>query len=178
MYPCFELIIEQILDEYNSILHFSFLEEDNEKISIYVYWSRNAAPPPFGQYWFLVDNVLSSNNAGIQFALRALREKENNVIGNAKSCPKCGTLLDQTSDSSTSEVNTSELSLNELARDIQCRFVGLFGQPSEWWENAKPHLTLSNVIKVLKLIVLLLVALVTGIGTFVQALVPKVNKTI
>ena len=68
--------------------------------------------------------------------------------------------------------------MNELARDIQGRFVGVFGQPSEWWENAKPHLTLSNVIKVLKLIVLLLVALVTGIGTFVQALVPKINKTI
>ena len=115
---------------------------------------------------------------GIQFILRVLREKETNVTGNIKSCPKCGSLLDQTSDSSLSEVSNTELSLNELARDIQGRFIGVFGQPTEWWENAKPHLTISNVIKVFKLIVLLLVALVTGIGTFVQVLVPKVNKTI
>ena len=85
-----------------------------------------------------------------------MREKETNVIGNIKSCPKCGSVLDQTTDSSSSEINNSELSLNELARDLQGRFVGVFGQPSEWWENARPHLTISNVIKVLKLIQILM----------------------
>lgn len=153
-------------------------KENDEKLSIYVFWSNNADAPPFGRYWFLVDNLISSGNVGIQFALRPLREKETNVTGNIKSCPKCGSVLDQTTNSSSSEIDNSELSVNELARDLQGRFIGVFGQPSEWWENAKPHLTISNVIKVFKLMVLLLVALVTGIGAFIQALVPKVNKTI
>lgn len=157
---------------------FGVLEEDDEKFSIYAYWSKNADSPPLGTYWFLVDNIILPQKGGIQFILRALREKETNVTGNIKSCPKCGSHLDQTSDSNSSEVSNTELSLNELARDLQGRFIGVFGQPSEWWENAKPHLTISNVIKIFKLIVLLLVALVTGIGTFLQALVPKVNKTI
>lgn len=142
-----------------------------------MHWAKITGPPPFGTYWFLVDNIIFLQQGGVEFILRQLREKENVNSGTLKSCPKCGTTLDQSTNSSTSQIET-ELSLNELARDLQNKFIGFFGQPSEWWENAKPHLSLSNVIKVFKLIVLLLVALVTGIGTFVQALVPKVNKTI
>lgn len=152
-------------------------KDDDDKMCIYVHWTKITEPPPFGTYWFLVDNIIFLQQGGVEFILRQLREKENVNTGKLKSCPKCGTTLDQSANSSTSQIET-ELSLNELARDLQSKFIGLFGQPSEWWENAKPHLSISNVMKVFKLIVLLLVALVTGIGTFVQALVPKVNNHI
>ena len=134
--------------------------------------------PTFGRYWFLVDNIIFPPNGGIVFILRILRERENLIFGKVKTCPKCGWSLDEPQISSISKVEASELSLNELARDLQSKFVSVFGQPSEWWENAKPHLTLQNIIKIFKLFVLLLVALVTGIGTFIQAILPKINKTI
>ena len=57
-------------------------------------------------------------------------------------------------------------------------FSNIFGQPSEWWDNAKPHLTISNIVKIVKLVTLLVVALISGTGTFLQTIVPKINKTI
>ena len=150
--------------------------DDEEKICILVSWSAVIQSPALGHYWFIVDNIIFPPKGGLEFSLKLLREKE--ALISVKTCPKCGASLDQTSESNASYAENSDLSLNELARDCQSKFISVFGQPSEWWENAKPHLSISNVIKLFKLIVLLLVALVTGIGTFVQTLVPKVNKTI
>ena len=147
-------------------------------MSIYINWAKIREPPPFGRYWFLVDNVIFSPKGGIQFILRILREKENVRTSALKECPKCGSPLDQNLESNPPKSEDEVLSLNDLARELQNKFTGVFGQPSEWWENTKPHLTLSNVIKISKLIILLIVALITGIGTFIQTLVPKVNKTI
>ena len=49
-------------------------------------------------------------------------------------------------------------------------------KPSEWWTNVKPHLTLENVFRFGKFLIVLLLAAISGTGNFLVNFASHTNK--
>ena len=127
-----------------------------------------------GHYWYYIENAYLGPSNMI-FELKLLRQ----VSGNEKSsgrCPHCGKLPIQDDSSSTHSNNQDDpLSLSEIARQLQWKFRDVI-TPTEWWTEVKPHLTLANVFKLGKFLVILLLAAVSGAGNFIIHLASHTNR--
>ena len=60
---------------------------------------------------------------------------------------------------------------------FQRQFQGFFA-PDEWWVRTKPYLTMENLVKCSKLVLLLGLAAITGLFHFMKNLLPMLNKTL
>ena len=60
---------------------------------------------------------------------------------------------------------------------FQRQFQGFFA-PDEWWVRTKPYLTMENLFKCSKLVLLLGLAAITGLFHFMKNLLPMLNKTL
>ena len=65
--------------------------------------------------------------------------------------------------------------LHPIARQIQWRFRDVI-TPSEWWTDIKPHLTLENVFKLGKFLLVLFMAAITGTGHFIIHIASHTNR--
>ena len=97
------------------------------------------------------------------------------VSGNEKSsgrCPHCGKLpLSDTHNSSTDD----PLNLSEIARNLQWKFRDII-TPSDWWTDVKPHLTLDNIFRFGKFLIVLLLAAISGTGNFLIHIASHTNR--
>ena len=65
--------------------------------------------------------------------------------------------------------------LHFIARQIQWKFHDVI-TPSEWWTDIKPHLTLENVFKLGKFLLVLFMAAITGTGHFIIHIASHTNR--
>ena len=140
-----------------------------DQMSIYVDWTHQEQI--IGHYWFIIEKAFLGADYVI-FELRILRQ----VSGSEKSigkCPHCGKLPLQDSLSSTS--SEDPLSLSDIARQIQWKFRDVI-TPTEWWTDIKPHMTLENIFKLGKFLIVLLMATVSGAGQFIIHLASHTNR--
>ena len=98
------------------------------------------------------------------------RQVSGNEKSSSRKCPHCGKLPVQ----DTSRLD-DPLSLSDIARQLQWKFRDVI-TPSEWWTDVKPHLTLENVFKLGKFLVVLLLAAVSGTGNFIVHLASHTNR--
>ena len=96
------------------------------------------------------------------------------VSGSEKSagrCPHCGKLPVQDSNPNSDD----PLNLSEIARQLQWKFRDII-TPSEWWTEARPHLTFQNVFKFGKFLIILLLAAFSGLGHFILHALSHTNR--
>merc|ERR1712080_336383 len=152
---------------------FTGIERKNEQICIYVDWSKKSSQI-IGHYWFYIEKAFLGTSNMI-FELKLLRQ----VSGNEKSsgrCPHCGKLPIQDDGTSSAHSNNDDpLSLSDIARQLQWKFRDVI-TPSEWWTEVKPHLTLANVFKFGKFLVILLLAAMSGAANFIIHLASHTNR--
>ena len=60
-------------------------------------------------------------------------------------------------------------------RQLQWKFRDII-TPSEWWTEAKPHLTIQNVYKLGKFLIVLLLAAFSGLGHFILNTLSHTNR--
>jgi len=156
-----------------AIADFVGIQKNETELSLLTNW-RDLAPP-FGHYWFLVDRVLF-HKSGFDLAVRVLRSKEEAADNNnTKVCPKCHHRLDQ---STNQENDTSLLAMSaDLAMSWRQQFTELMA-PKVWWAKVGPYLTWENLVQSVKFGLLLCLAAATGLVTFIQNLLPMLNKTL
>ena len=141
----------------------------SDQVKIYVDWSNRSKI--IGHYWFRLESAYSGPQF-MQFNLRILRS----VSGSEKSsgrCPHCGKL--PICDTNANATPDDPLNLSEIARNLQWKFRD-FITPSEWWTDVKPHLTLENVFRFGKFLIVLLLAAISGTGNFLVNFASHTNK--
>jgi len=151
--------------------NFDGLQRNENEMSFFTSWSRC---PPLGHYWFLVDAVIF-RKTGFDLNLRILRSREDEEKSIARICPKCNHNLDSSPDASNSSDDT--MNISDIAASLQRQFQGFFA-PDEWWVRTKPYLTMENLVKCSKLVLLLGLAAITGLFHFMKNLLPMLNKTL
>ncbi len=98
----------------------------------------------------------------------------------SQKCPHCGKLPIQNSSdvkNTNGESNQEEdpLNLSEIARTLQSKFSEVV-TPSEWWTEAKPHLTFVNFVKFFKFMLILMLATVSGTANFLIYILSHTNR--
>lgn len=148
---------------------FTGIERSNDQIRIYVDWSNHSKI--IGHYWFMIDSA--HLGPYMQFNLRILRPvSANEKSTSSGKCPHCGKLPICDTNTTTLE---DPLNLSEIARNLQWKFRDLIA-PSEWWTEVKPHLTLENVFRFGKFLIVLLLAAISGAGNFLVNLASHTDK--
>jgi hypothetical protein len=67
------------------------------------------------------------------------------------------------------------LSFSDIARQIQGKFTDIIA-PSEWWTEARPHLTFVNLLKLGKFFLILLLAAISGTANFLMYALTHTNR--
>lgn len=154
-----------------AVPQFVGIQRNDTEVSLLSNWRQPT--PALGHYWFLVDRVLF-HKFGFDLAVRILRSREDDMSfqPSRKSCPNCHYKLD------SDDINDdSTLSVSDIANNWQQQFKDLVA-PDEWWTKVRPYLTFANLVKSLKLLLLLCLAAVTGLVAFIQNIIPMLNKTL
>ncbi len=126
----------------------------------------------FGHYWFLIESAKLGPKQ-IHFSLKVLRPVNLNRDRVSETrCQHCGKFPQDAN--SSSKGDNDPLSLSDIARDLQWKFQDLI-TPSQWWADAKPHLTLENVLKLGKFLIVLVLAGVSGASSFIIHLASHTN---
>ena len=108
------------------------------------------------------------------FNLKVLRPVSGSDKNSEGPCPHCGK-LPIGHNSSANNQSDDPLSLSEVARQLQGKFRDII-TPTEWWSDVKPHLSLENVFKFGKFLIVLLLAAVSGAGNLLLHLAGHTNR--
>lgn len=146
---------------------FNGIEKNSDQFSIFVDWSKDSKI--IGHYWFMIESAYLGPKF-VVFQLKILRPVSYKDSISTKKCPHCGKLPIE-EDSSTED----SLNLSEIARNLQSKFQDIF-TPTEWWTEAKPHLTFANLVKCGKFLIVLLLAGISGLGNFLMYMASHTNR--
>ena len=93
-------------------------------------------------------------------------------------CPHCGKFPSPDGTSSSSSTGSDDpLDLSEIATQLQSTLRGAIN-PTEWWHEARPYLTMANLVASVKFVVVLIMAMVSGLANMTPRMLGLLNRTI
>jgi len=157
----------------NSYIGLTLVEEQCKiftNLATVVTSSTVEASHPFGHYWFQLRSINFLPNVGFTMEVVVVRQF---VSTDTQTCWKCKSL--DTQPDTTPQVKID--SIGAAVSDMKSRLCHLLSelcteiwQPSTYWDKLRPLLTVSTMVQMCKLVLVLLLAMVTGMVAGVKQL--------
>jgi len=130
--------------------------------------SNHESSHPFGRYWFQISSVNFIQNQGFIFDIRIIRPFTNS---DNETCWQCKLREKQAKSAPPVKIE----SFSDAFDDMKSRSSAVFnevivnvGHPSLWYEKLRPHITVKNVWRLCKFLLVLILAALAGLWSGVK----------